>query len=562
MSKFWNQLVSVWSKLEIPQKATIVLAGLGFLGLMISLALSASKPDYRLLAKGLSKSQVAEIATYLESNHVPYNVIDNETAIMVPSANLYKVRNELAQQDMLGDGAKGFEILGKSSSMWESTFSEHKTYDRAVAGELERNFRELNGVRSARVLIDRPQPSPFVGDDSAKPKASVKLDMKLGTRLTDRQIAGIIHLTAGAVAGLSPERVEIMDGTGLLTPKADDSGAGMAQTTLEAEVARENYLTRKAQEQLDTVLGPNRSQVRVSVKLDFTKRTEATSDPTTKVVLEETANSNNETTESANPGGVAGTAPNVEGESRSTTAASPLKGTRAKEETTSKYVVGKKSVTQEDEVGRIKGMNVAILLPFKKTLKPKMDDKGKPTDQKEEVLEEYTQAEKDRFKELVLNAIGFNAAKDIAAKIENVANLDGRFTSSIQSMDLYQPKEDIAQAGVTLPLGNLPWTDAVGYGVAGLTALIILGVARGQLKRSHQAWADAEERARKATEDAARKREEALKKEDAEVKPGETVADAQQRVRRAELRDAIRQKINEDPVAAAAIVRKWLYETT
>jgi flagellar M-ring protein FliF len=282
MSKFWNQLVSVWAKLEIAQKATIVLAGTGCLALLIALVFSASRPDYRLLAKGLSRSQVAEIVSYLEANHVPYSVIDNESAIMIPSASLYKVRNELAQQDMLGDGAKGFEILGKSSSMWESTFSEHKTYDRAVSGELERSFRELNGVRSARVLIDRPQPSPFIGDDSAKPKASVKLDMKPGMRLTDRQIAGIIHLTAGAVAGLSTDRVEIMDGSGLLTPKAADSGAGLAQTTLEAEVARETYLTRKAQEQLDAVLGPNRSQVRVSVKLDFTKRTEASSDPTTK----------------------------------------------------------------------------------------------------------------------------------------------------------------------------------------------------------------------------------------------------------------------------------------
>ena len=160
----------------------------------------------------------------------------------------------------------------------------------------------------------------------------------------------------------------------------------------------------------------------------------------------------------------------------------------------------------------------------------------------------------------VLNAFGFNAAKDIATKVENVAHLDARFTSSIQSMDLYTAKDELAQAGVTLPLGNLPWTDAVGYGIAGLTALIILGVARGQLKRSHKAWADAEERARLATEDAERKRQEALKAEEVMAQPGETMVDAQHRVRRQELRDAIKQKINEDPVAAAAIVRKWLYE--
>lgn len=555
MSKFWLQLMNIWSRLEIAQRATIVLAGLGFLALIGFLVMSASQPDYRLLAKGLKKAQVAEIAAYLDSNHIPYKVADNESSVMIPSQHLYKMRNELAQQDMLGDGSKGFELLGKSSSMWESTFSEHKTYDRAVAGELERSFRELPGVRSARVLIDRPQPSPFSGDDEAKPKASIKLDMVIGTRLSDRQIAGIIHLTAGAIAGLGADRVEVMDSSGLLTPKASDSTAMFAQTTLEAEAARERYLTKKAQDQLDTVLGPGRSQVQVSVKLDFTKRTQSSSDPGKRELLEERTDATDEKTETAKPGGVAGTAPNVEGESRPS-GSEPLRGSKTREESNNKYVVGKKTTTQEDEVGQIKGMNVSILLPFKQSQKPKLDDKGKPTKEMETVSEEYSVAEKDRFKELVLNAIGFNAAKDITAKFENATSLDSRFTSSVQSMDLYRAPDAVVQAGVSLPLTSLPWMDAAGYAFAGLVALIILFIARGQLKRSHQAWKDAEERAREASE-AERKKN--APEEEAEEKPEDRERQAL-KVRRGELREQIKKKVMEDPAAAAQIVRKWLYE--
>ncbi len=555
MSKFWQQLVNIWSRLEIAQKGTIVLAGLGFLGLIIALAYTASRPDYRLLAKGLSKAQVAEIVAYLDANHIAYNVADNESAVMIPSQYLYKVRNELAQQDKLGDGARGFEILGKSSSMWESTFSEHKTYDRAVSGELERSFRELPGVRGARVLIDRPQPSPFTGDDEAKPKASIKLEMAVGQRLTERQIAGVIHLTAGAVAGLSPDRVEVMDSTGLLTPKASDSTAMFAQTTLEAESARERYLTRKAQEQLDTVLGPGRSQVQVSVKLDFTKRTESSSDPGKRELLEEKTSSQDEKNETANAGGIAGTAPNVEGESRSAPP-EPLKGSKTHEETENKYVVGKKTVTQEDEVGRIKGMNVAILLPFKSSQKAKNDAQGKPTKEMETITEEYAQADKDRFKDLVLNAIGFNAAKDITMKTEGGQNLDARFTSSVQSMDLYRAPDTITQASVGLPLTAIPWADAIGYGIAGLVALTVLFIARGQLKRSHMAWKEAEERGR--GEVAAQH----TKNADPEI-TGEKPEDRDRqaaKARRLELRDQIKKKILDDPNAASHIVKQWLYE--
>ena len=556
MSKFWLQLMNIWSRLEIAQKATIILVGVGFLVLISTVSYTATRPDYRLLAKGLSKAQVAEIGAYLEANHIPYNVADNESSVMIPSQYLYKVRNELAQQDMLGDGSKGFELLGKSSTMWESTFSEHKTYDRAVCGELERSFRELSGVRGARVLIDRPQPSPFAGEDEAKPKASIKLDMVPGSRLSERQIAGVIHLTAGAIAGLSPDRVEVMDSSGLLTPKSADSTAMFAQTTLEAETARERYLTRKAQEQLDTVLGPGRSQVQVSVKLDFTKRTESSSDPGKRELLEEHSTSSDEKNETAAAGGIAGTAPNVEGEAKPA-ASEPLKGSKTKEDTNNKYVVGKKTITQEDEVGRIKGMNVAILLPFKSSQKPKLDDKGKPTKEMETIAEEYATADKDRFKELVLNAIGFNAAKDIATKLEAGANLDSRFTSSVQSMDLYKAPETVAQATIPLPLASIPWADAIGYVFAGIVALSILFIARGQLKRSHQAWKEAEERARTIVEE--EKKKNAPPEEEAE----QNIEDHERTVlkqRRAELREQIKKKIVEDPAAAAQIVRKWLYE--
>jgi flagellar biosynthesis/type III secretory pathway M-ring protein FliF/YscJ len=379
--------------------------------------------------------------------------------------------------------------------------------------------------------------------------------MKQGTRLTERQLQGVIHLCAGAVAGLSPEKVEVMDASGLLTAQTANSAAGMASTTLEAEAAREAHLTRKAQEQLDAIFGPGRSQVRVGVKLDFAKRNESTSDPTIKVALEEQSTASDEKNESAAPGGVAGTAPNVEGESRPSTV-EPLRSTKTKEDTTTKYVVGTKKTTLEDEVGRIRGMTVSILLPLKKTVKPKLDAQGKATDEKEEVFEEYPAAERDRYKELVLNAIGFAAAKDVAAKAEGGANLDARFAATVQSVELWKdPASEISQAGITLPVTGVPIPDLVGYGVAGLVALVILLIARGQLKRSHQAWKEADERSRTQHAEEVKKHAPVV----AEV----TEEDQEKlaiKARRGEMKDMIRKRITEDPAAASQILRRWMYE--
>jgi flagellar M-ring protein FliF len=552
MSKIWQQLKTIWSRLEIAQRATIVLVMLAFIGVVIGLGMAASRPDYRMLARDLNKAQVAEIASYLDSVHIAYQVADHETTVLVPSKDLYKLRNDLAERDMLGDGSKGFEILAKNS-MWDSTFSEHRTYDRAVAGELERSFREISGVRSARVLIDRPQPSPFVGDDAAKPKASIKLDLQQGARLSERQIAGILHLAAGAVAGLTPDRVEIMDNSGLLTPAAPNSGAMMAQTTLEAESARDAYLTRKAQEQLDVVLGPGHSSVKVAVKLDFTKRSSATSDPTKSVVLKEDTRTTDEKTPVISPGGVAGTAPNVEGEGQPA-ALPPQLGSKTSEETRNEYVVGKTTSTQEDEVGRIKGMTVSILLDFKTTRVPKLDDKGQPTKELTEKSEEYTDAEKQRFRELVLNSIGFDAAK--GSQTEAPAVVEPRFTATVQSMAMWhEPVPEVAQATVAIPGLAALLANYAGYILAGLVAISLLVIARGQLKRSHRAWAEAEARARTKVE------AEQVKRQPAAGADAETVAEEMARTRRVELKEQIKKRVLDDPVSAAQIVRKWLYES-
>jgi flagellar M-ring protein FliF len=552
MSKIWQQLLTIWSRLEIAQRATIILVMLAAIAGLTAMSYMVGKPSYRLLASDLGKAQVAEIVAYLDTNHISYQLADRDTTVLVPSADLYRLRNELAERELLSDSSKGFEILSKGN-MWDSTFSEHKTYDRAVAGELERSFRELSGVRSARVLIDRPQPSPFLGDDSAKPKASIKLDMTTGRRLTDRQVAGVVRLTAGAIAGLLPERVEIMDNHGLLTQSAPDSTAMMAQTTLDAESARDTYLTRKAQEQLDATLGPGRSMVKVTTKLDFNKRTTASSDPGKSVLLKENTTTNDEKNPVVSNGGVAGTQPNVEG--APAPAATTQMGSKTLEETRNEYVVGKNTVTQEDEVGRISAMTVSILLDFKTIKVAKKDDKGQPTNEMEEQRVEYTEAEQLRFRDLVLNAIGYNSAKGLALKLETVEKVDPRFSATVQSMEMYrEPVTSVAQAGLIIPSLPGATADWIGYGLSAFVALALLIIARGQLKRSHKAWSEAEARARAEEE---QRRSDGQKPDQKAMEAREEESESK---RRSDLKAQIKKRVLDDPVTAAQIIRRWLHE--
>ena len=546
MNKFLQQLTMMWGKLEVAQKATIILVFLAFVGAATAIGYGTTRPDLRLLARDLKPGQVAEIASYLEQAHIPYQVTDHETAILVAEKDIYRLRNELAEREMLGDGSKGFELLAKAN-MWDSTFTEHKTYDRAVCGELERSFREIPGVRSARIIIDRPPPSPFVGDAEAQPRASIKLDVKNGARLTEKQIAGIIHLTSGAVAGLAPERVQVMDGGGLLTTAAPDSGAAMAATALEAEAARETYLMRKAQDLLDATVGRGRSQVKVAVKLDFTKRTEASSNPDKSTPLKEHTTSTEENTPVFPNAGVVGTASNVESADTGTKTAT-VSAKKTSEEARNEYVVGQRTTTQEDEIGRVKGMSVSILLDYREKKVAKKDDKGQPTKEMETVFEPIDPKEQEKLKQLVLGAIGFYSAKGSQGTQDLPAAVEDRFKAAIECIQMYREESEpiTVQASAAPAILGKPLSEWIGYGVAALVALTLIIVARGQLKRSHLAWASAEERAR-------RDGEERAKGIRAAAAEGET------KERRQELKDSIKRAVQQDPAAAAAIIRKWMH---
>lgn len=541
MNKVLQQLTALWGRLQTAQKATLLLVALGLIGVFGALMYTATIPDYRLLARDLTSAQVAEIAGHLDSSRVSYRVSDGETAILVPSKDLYRLRNELAQRGLMGDGSHGFELLD-GGSMWDSTFREHKNYDRAVAGELERSFREIPGVRSARVLIDRPAPSPFVDDAGAKPRASIKLDMNSGAKLSDRQVAGIIQLTSGAISGLPPENVQIMDGNGLLTPKDDESGVGMASTVLEAESERERYLTRKAQEILDATVGRGRSQVKVAVKLDFTRRTEATTNPDKSVVLKEQTTTMEESTPVFPNAGVAGTASNVESADGGTAGTQPAIAKKTTEESRNEYVVGNRTTTQEDEVGRVRAMTVSILVDHRESQVPVLDDKGEKTGAMEAKFDTIPAAELDQLKELVLNAIGFYAAKGSQGN-EPPQQVEERFKATVQNIRMWRESADAEPlaAASSLDLETIrSWT---GYVAAVVAALVFMVLARGQLKRSHQAWAAAEERARIDRETNAQAQG---KNEDP-------------RDRRVVLRDELARRIQEDPALAASIMRKWIH---
>ena len=117
-----------------------------------------------------------------------------------------------------------------------------------------------------------PERSPF-RETQTTSTASVVVDMKSGARLSAEHIAGVIALVSGAVEGLEPTDVNILDTNGnmLSDPDAKNSDGRLSSNQMRMQTEKEAYLQEKAQSLLDQMLGDGNSILRVNLELDFSR---------------------------------------------------------------------------------------------------------------------------------------------------------------------------------------------------------------------------------------------------------------------------------------------------
>jgi flagellar M-ring protein FliF len=219
-------------------------------------------------------------------------------------------------------GGVGFESFDKMR-LGATEFEQQVLYRRALEGELARTIGTLSAVQSARVHLVMSEKSVFIA--RAEPaSASIVLRLRSGRSLGQAEVAGIVHLAAASVPGLTAERIALVttDGAMLKRPHVGGDGAGLDGDDDHAarQKAVELDLADRARAMLERVVGVGHVDVRVSADLDQARveRTEDHYDPSKTTLRSE--ESSTERTSGAADDSVAG----VPGaESNLPTAASP-----------------------------------------------------------------------------------------------------------------------------------------------------------------------------------------------------------------------------------------------
>lgn len=359
MAQIFESIGQVWQRASLLHRVFLLTVVLACVVAAVLLVGWARKPQMSLLYTGLSRQDAARVVDNVRDAEIPYELKDGGTTILVPEEKIYALRLNMASEGLPTGDQAGYRLLD-NEKVGASPFSQRVNYIRALEGELARTIRMIDGVVSSRVHIVRPEGALFSGRDK-QGSATVVVRLKAGKRLTDRNVAAIVHLLAGSVDSLSPENVVVVDGRGNLLSGEGKTGLTRgAGTFLDYKSRVEQYLARKAENMLTAVLGPNRASVQVDATIETTRvsQTIKTYDKENKVISKEEIKSSSSTPGTSKAGGAVG-------------------GQKKEDTTNSDFLVGETIKEQQELPGQIKNLSVAVVVDL--SAPPKKEGEEAPT---------------------------------------------------------------------------------------------------------------------------------------------------------------------------------------
>ena len=410
------------------------------------------------LYMSLTPVDSTEIVTALEQTNTKYRINSSTGIISVPESEMEQVRLQLASQGLPRNSSVGYEILSEEQSLNTSNFMEQARFNHALEQELVHTIRYIRSVRDARVHLSIPKQSSFLRD-SNKPSASVMLNLVEGQRPGSTQLAGIIHLVASSVAGLSPENVSIVDQYGNLLSQNGSGDFEQSAENLRIIREVEQEYTRKILEILSPVVGLENVHAQVSADIDFTtiETTTENFDPaTTTVRSEQIQEERGQITESApvQPGTLSPFPPDTE----ANTNPQPLPQTTLINATRN-FEVDHSVSFSRNIPGSVNRLTVAVLVD--------LDGAGvgpePPVNEADSELEpegtaaqlEEEQQRLERLSQLVRDTIGFNQARGDSVNVINeqfalVETVEFTDTSSFMDNDWILPVSRQVLAGIVV----------------------------------------------------------------------------------------------------------------
>jgi flagellar M-ring protein FliF len=436
--------------------AAVSVAILGLLAMFA--ARSGGQNDRMALLYGdMDLRDASQVADLLEKQHVPHQLTQQGSTVLVPADQVARARLLLAKEGLPSGGSVGYEIFDRNDGLTANQFQQNINQTRALEGELDRSIRMMQGVRNVRVHLVLPRREPF-SREQQEAQASVILTMNGAARMDKESVQAVLNLVAASVPGLRPQNISIVDSRGELLARAGQPGreVGTALSTDEVKRGIETRMARSVEEMLERTVGPGHVRADATVEMDFDqlRETQERYDPDGQVPRStQSVSDNSKSTEAGEQNvSVQNNLPNANAGNPATGAGSQ----QARTEETTNFEISKTVRTTVHDQPQVKRLSLAVMVDGTVT----QGADGQP------VWKERSQAELDQIAALVRSAVGFDEKRGDQIQVTSM-----RFASDIEPVAA-------APAGIFgLPLEKadlMRLAETLLFGVVALLTLLLV----------------------------------------------------------------------------------------
>ncbi|MDO3410704.1 flagellar basal-body MS-ring/collar protein FliF [Saccharibacillus sp. CPCC 101409] len=275
LTRIKDSILGYWNRLSKTQKGLLISTVVITLLTVVILTMQFSKTEYEVAFQDLNSEDAAAAMTYLDSAGIPYKLSEDGTSLSVPSTNASRVRVDVASQGIIQNGSIGFnKMFGTTSSPLGMTDSEFNVkYNSALNGEIASLLQLMNGVKSAKVLVNLPKESLFAAsEDQDQASASVVMTFKPGFRPSQDVIDGYFNLIKTSVPNLPIENISITSDNNTLYASNSGAGGGVGSAIQDNLAIQRNYesgIEKSVKMFLGSIVGADKVNVLVASKLNF-----------------------------------------------------------------------------------------------------------------------------------------------------------------------------------------------------------------------------------------------------------------------------------------------------
>lgn len=418
----------------------------------VMLFLWQDQSNYKPVFGAREKVAASDMMSVLEAEAIPYRIHPDSGQVMVPSADLGRVRMLLAAKGVTAQLPAGLELMDRNDPLGVSQFVQDVRFRRGLEGELAQSILTIDAIASARVHLAIAKSSSFVAGAGDQSSASVVVAVKPGRSLSNEQIAAIVNMVSSSVANLAPARVSLVDQAGnYLSSRVDlaDGFDGQAQGDTAAKRYTDEVRTN-VNELLAPVLGANNFKLSVTAdvdndKIEETQEKYGEAPKVTSEAMREEMERNRMAL------GVPGTLSNrppqqadpaAEGAANAADAQNPDaakdNGSARKNATTRQYAYDRAITQIKRSRGRLKKLSVAVVLNNASAANPKVG---------------YTPAELANIEKILKGGLGIDATRGDVLTVSSLS-----FPAAPPVQEWWQERDNVV--------------DMTNYGLYALGALL------------------------------------------------------------------------------------------